>query len=187
MLLDNKTLSLLAFCHLRLKETQKDIDNISSIRVLDTIEDEKFIKTMGNEIVKFCEVTRATKEGIEDRLVFHPSLGRYYNFIVDYYRSKINDGEYHIPFLFVLAVVRELKELKLINLDLPYNKAFALFEEAKEFNKNTKQSKIYQGKLIKDRSEIFKYEIMARDVLKGIWNITIKRDNKKKRKNRKKS
>lgn len=192
MLLDQRTLAILAYCHFRLVELDELTKQGHGESVLEDKEEEKFINDLGDQIIKFCEDTRATKEGLEDRInsrarAFYLGLEIYYNAIQEFYGEKFKPGDQWIPILFIIAMIRELHLAKMINLDLDYARATTFYERAEYFNKDLKPSKFKPDLMVADKSEFKKYEIYAAELLKRIFSIKINRKVNSKHKKKKRS
>ena len=181
MILNNKTIAILAFVHVLLEESilQKELGNSKTI--IKTTEVQDRCTEVGYLMLNFCKDTRSTVAGIEDRLILGAGANQRLNLLntdliplykvcTSYYDDKIEVGVPHIPVIFCLEVFRILSREKMININASkFQEILALIQVEDSLNKDKRVSKFNKDVMITDRSEYNKYLLYASEILQKLW------------------
>ncbi len=183
MILNNKTIAILAFVHVLLEESIKQKEEGNTKTIIKTKEVKDKCDEVGYLMLNFCIDKNLTIDGIEDRLIvgsganqnvnpMYVDLLLLYKVCTSYYDDKIEVGVPHIPVIFCLEIFRILAFEKMISLDHKiFSEVLDLIQVEESLNQNKKVSKYNKDKIITDRSEYNKYLLYAAEVLSELWKV----------------
>ena len=168
MLFTQKTKVLLAHVHSLLTIAEEQADDGKG-RPIVAEENEEVLRDAGNAIVAFAEkngCTRSVLSNTRNRTLFASSKFYYqlvmdtYAKYVDYEEDVINDeedvdmnGNTHIPILYALFMVSQLKARGLIGLELDYMGLDAVIQNSELLKGEKKESRFGKQKFVYDKKK----------------------------------
>lgn len=184
MLLTNKTKVLLTHIHTLLTKGEKLTQEGKGKSVFETEEQQEYVRDCGFKIIEYCEVNGCTKDFLGKYSIKFPTmfiqLKEMYEICIKEYDTHIcGVGSNHVPIIYAVIILHELKTTKLIGLELDYPKLKDMLQFSSVLIDGKQQSKFNKDKTIDVNTYMRKYDHCCTEVLKKVLSYKSKKKRRK--------
>jgi hypothetical protein len=184
-----KTKSLLAYTHTLLINGEELTNEGKGTSIVNDDESKQLMRESGYKIIDYCESIGATREALGRLRMFNKTMytqaWTYYQTCINKYTSHIAAiGDNHIPILYCVLMLQDLKAKGYIGLELDYDNLLSAIERS-DLLKGVEVQSRFSDKMIIERPEIKKYSVCVLDTVEVVMGLKIVKSGNKKKKNSK--